>query len=329
MGILGRVGFGTLAVLVAAAFVVAALGLGVFVEIPFELAFGWVKYLGRVVPRLNPDLAVIATAAACLLVVTLGGHAFLRWLYAATGPGPEPRRWPWKWTLLLVGLVVLMFVSGIAVTGMAHQTGWLLRSPEPLFEGGIRKAASRARSANNMKQIGLAVHSYHDEKHHLPRSTFDGFGRPLHSWQTAILPYLEESATYQQIDMKRPWTHPDNTRPLGTQVGVFLNPSIPADTVNGYGVSHYAGNVRVVLSDTPRWLTHYTQGTSYTVLAGEVAANFRAWGDPLNARDPRLGMNHPHGFGGPNRPPQFLMLDGRVHTYDAAELARLAENGPE
>src|SRR5205085_4286528 len=120
--------------------------------------------------------------------------AFLRWLYAATGP--EPRRWPWRRTLLLVGLVVLMFVSGIAVTGMVHQTGWLVRSPEPLLTGGVREPAARSKSMNNLKQIGIAAHAMHDAVEHFPRSSFNPTGRPQHSWQTHLLPYAEQQQVF-------------------------------------------------------------------------------------------------------------------------------------
>jgi hypothetical protein len=317
------------AVVIVGGVFLMCMGLEVLLEVPFLLTFGWVRYLARVVPRLNPDPAAVATGVACLLGITLGGHAFLRWLYAATGPQEQRRRWPWKWTLKLVGLVVLMFVSGIAVTGIAHQTGWLIRSPEPLFESSFRGFVDRNNSSNNLKQIGLAAHAYNDVNHHLPQSTFDSLGRPQHSWQTAILPFMEEAALYQRIDQSKPWTHPDNAKPMGAVVHQFVNPNFPPDRVNWYGVSHYAGNVHIVLTDTPKTMLSFPQGTSNVILAGEVASNFRPWGDPLNARDPRLGTNHPHGFAGPNRPPQFLMLDGTVRTFDAKELAELLQKIPE
>src|SRR5207244_1324327 len=156
-------------------------------------------------------------------------------------PGPGPRRWPWRRTLLLVGLVVLMFVSGIAVTGMVHQTGWLVRSQEPLLHSG-RGATDRSRSQNNLKQVGIAAHAMHDAVEHFPRSSFDPTGRPLHSWQTHLLPYAEQHPLYQQIDLTKPWTHPANTAPLGTSISIFQNPTLPAGPVNGFAVSHYAGN---------------------------------------------------------------------------------------
>jgi hypothetical protein len=283
-----------------------------------------------VVPKLNPDPASVATAAACLLGVVCGGHAFLKWLYAATGPRPdpaaEPRRWPWKWTLMLVGLVVLMFASGIAVTGMAHQTGWLLRSPESL----IKNSSSLTRSGFHLRQITYAAFDHDDESGRLPRSRFDAQGRPLHSWQTELLPFMGEKAVYEQIDLTKPWTDPANTQAMSTAIFYYQNPYLPDNRVNGFAVSHYAANVRVVLTDEYKKATTFPQGRSNVIFVGEVSANFRAWGDPLNARDPRLGANHPHGFGGPNnRPAQFGMLDGSVRTFDPAALAELLGKVPE
>ena len=102
-----------------------------------------------------------------------------------------------------------------------------------------------------------------------------------------------------------------------------------ADQVNGFGASHYAGNVAVVLGD-PKTMQSFPAGAANTILAGEVSSGFRAWGDPLNARDPRHGISGgPHAFGAPRRAPQFVMLDGSVRTFDPQELAELMSKTPE
>jgi hypothetical protein len=251
----------------------------------------------------------------------IGSHCFLRWLAGGA--------WLWRRTFRCVGLIVVMFVAGIAMVGVAHQAAWLARSPEPLTTG--RYTGARMHSTNNLKQIGIAVHSRHDHltPPEVARSTFSDAGAPMHSWQTALLPYLEEEKLHKQIDFTKPWTHPVNAQSLGTRVRVYMNPSYREDDVNGFGASHYAGNVAVVLGDA-RTLKDFPAGTSNTILAGEVASKFRAWGDPLNARDVRLGASgHPEGFGGPRRPAQFVMLDGSVRTFDPKELAELVGRVPE
>jgi hypothetical protein len=181
-------------------------GLAFPFQMVHRLAVGWAYYLGRVAPDVRPDPWVVATAVVCLAGVAVGTHRFARWLYAATSD--EPRRWRRKWTALLVGLVVLTFAAGTAFTGIVHQTGWLIRSPEPLTKS--REPTLRIVSSNNLKQMGLAAHNYEEVETELPRSRFDPTGRPLHSWQTAALPYLEQEALYRRIDFSKPWTDPAN-----------------------------------------------------------------------------------------------------------------------
>ncbi|WP_157506827.1 DUF1559 domain-containing protein [Gemmata obscuriglobus] len=295
--------------------------MGSVLDIPATLAFGWVTYLRRVIPNVNPDPWAVGTAVASLAGVTVGSHYFLRWLAGGA--------WPWTRSLKCVTLVLLMFVAGIAMVGVTHQAAWLARSPEPLVSDG-RKMHARIISSNNLKQIGLAAHDNEDRAGTLPQSTFDAAGRPMHSWQTALLPWLEQDETYKRIDRTQPWTHPANAEPLGTPVKSFLNPAMPDDRVNGFGVSHYACNPAVVMGRAKK-LSDFQKGSENTILAGEVNAGFRAWGDPLNVRDPRAGTGGgPHAYGtAGKRPPQFLMLDGSVRAFDPKELAEFTDRPPE
>src|SRR5207244_3979443 len=61
-------------------------------------------------------------------------------------------------------------------------------------------AAARIRCANNMKQIGLAIHNYHDANNALPASRLG----PQHAtWFVLILPYVEQDALYRQWDLSK------------------------------------------------------------------------------------------------------------------------------
>jgi len=66
--------------------------------------------------------------------------------------------------------------------------------------------------ANSIRQLGLAMTSYmtqHDDQ--LPPAVLkDDQGRPLHSWITQILPYMEEKRLYEKIDLTKPWDDPAN-----------------------------------------------------------------------------------------------------------------------
>ena len=69
-----------------------------------------------------------------------------------------------------------------------------------------REAARRIQCSNNLKQIGIALHNYHDVYQSLPPAyTTDENGDPLHSWRVLILPYMEQAALYDAIRLDEPW----------------------------------------------------------------------------------------------------------------------------
>jgi prepilin-type N-terminal cleavage/methylation domain-containing protein len=69
-----------------------------------------------------------------------------------------------------------------------------------------REAASRTMCQNNLKQIGLALHSYHDRNHQFPPGYYDlatwpnDDQGPGWGWASFILPDLEQDALYRQIN---------------------------------------------------------------------------------------------------------------------------------
>jgi len=85
----------------------------------------------------------------------------------------------------------------------------------------VRAAAARTQCQNNLKQLALACHSYHDSRRELP------YGRRYDNWDTytwtqLILPYIEQAATYDNY-----WTlqsrplvtsYPGGNGPIGNDV---------------------------------------------------------------------------------------------------------------
>ncbi|HUG19619.1 MAG TPA: DUF1559 domain-containing protein [Planctomycetaceae bacterium] len=78
-----------------------------------------------------------------------------------------------------------------------------------------RVAAKRTQSKNNLKQIGLAMHNYHDAYQHLPPAVVIGpDGKTPHSWRVAILPYLDQQKLYEAYRMDEPWDSEHNKKLL-------------------------------------------------------------------------------------------------------------------
>jgi prepilin-type N-terminal cleavage/methylation domain-containing protein/prepilin-type processing-associated H-X9-DG protein len=69
----------------------------------------------------------------------------------------------------------------------------------------VRDAAARIRCANNLKQIGLALHGYHDANGTFPPNTWVVIAYPKSvrtNWSWHLLPYVEQDNLYRSIDMR-------------------------------------------------------------------------------------------------------------------------------
>jgi len=85
------------------------------------------------------------------------------------------------------------------------------RPPGPISRA--RDAARRTQSINNLKQIALALHCYHDVHKTFPAASYpDEHGRPRLSWRVAILPYVQQIGLYRQFHLDEPWDSQHNKR---------------------------------------------------------------------------------------------------------------------
>lgn len=304
------------------------------------LLFGWITFLGGVLPRVTLDRGSLVVAAVALVLFTFGAHFVGRKCYRRfVADRPDlPRKWPLRSTLAAVAGVFVLFTAGISLIGATHQVAWLAAADEPLTGKGTgngifwHRGAHIAVNRNIMKQIGLGLHNYHDVYGVFPAGgTFDEAGVAGHSWVSRTLNFLP----YQNpIDFDYPWRHPRNEPHFRKVLPAVINASFRTTEyrdAEGFGLSHFAANGRLLGPN--RWVKvdAITDGLENTIMIGEVNTGFRPWGDPVNWRDPAAGIGEtPTTFGGPpgTDGATFLMADGSVRTLsdetDAAVLGALA-----
>ena len=128
--------------------------------------------------------------------------------------------------LLIVGLLVLV-CGGCVVGGLIFGVG------------SIRESANRMKSANNLKQIGLAMYNYQDTNDELPGNSYTPDGKPLLSWRVHILPYIEQDNLYKRFNLDEPWDGPNNRLLLQSMPSVYVVPSTQGTTPAGF--THYRG----------------------------------------------------------------------------------------
>jgi len=231
--------------------------------------------------------------AACGQIITIPGGMPTGYAYA---PRPSSGGMGGGTVALIVilAVVVLMCPCGIALLLPAVQAA--------------REAARRTQSANNLKQIGLALHNYHDTYRQFPPAVVtDANGNPLYSGRVLLLPFIEQAPLYNQWDKSAAWDSPQNMALSQTVLKVFDDPSAP----NGH--SHYefvTGPGAMFEAGSPLDISDIRDGTSNTIAVVEMRTTNPSWAAPSSIDINQLSAGLPQGNhpGGNN----VLMADGSV-----------------
>jgi Protein of unknown function (DUF1559) len=120
--------------------------------------------------------------------------------------------------------------------------------------GKLKDAASRSQSANNLKQIGLALHNYHDTMNTLPSAAVvDKKGKPMLSWRVMILPYIEQDELYKEFKLDEPWDSDHNKKLIEKMPKTYALPN----KLSKPGETHY----RVPVGGGSMW--DWVQGSTF------------------------------------------------------------------
>jgi hypothetical protein len=104
----------------------------------------------------------------------------------------------------------------LALAAAAASVGW------STVCGQDNEAEQHRRSVNNLKQLALGMHRYHDKHKEFPTATYDDKdGKPLLSWRLALLPYLGHQDLYEQFKLEEPWDSAHNKKLLARIPDVF------------------------------------------------------------------------------------------------------------
>jgi hypothetical protein len=179
----------------------------------------------------------------------------------------------------------------------------------------VQEAAAASQSANNLKQIGIAMHNYADTTGSMPpAAACDKTGKPLLSWRVLILPYVEEGELFKEFKLDEPWDSDHNKKLLARMPKVYAIPGVtkPGETNTHYRV--FVGNgAGFDWIRGGRFPNDYSDGTSNTLLC-VTAATAVPWTKPDELEfDPQKDMTKLVG-NVVNGRMQFLLFDGSVRV---------------
>jgi prepilin-type N-terminal cleavage/methylation domain-containing protein len=214
-----------------------------------------------------------------------------------------------------------------------------------------RAAARRTTCANNLRQIGIALTAYHTARKQYPVGCVEwrpagGSERQL-AWSAFLLPFLDEQATYDRLDLSQAFDSATNAQAAAVLIPVFLCPSSTriSPLVNGRGACDYGGvfGERItspnqppkgtMLIDTVVTVRQIRDGTAKTLIVAEDSRSpDQQWINGRNIFDQAYAINaappiendirSEHGAGA-----HGAMADSSVHflveTLDARVLAAL------
>lgn len=166
----------------------------------------------------------------------------------------------------LVELLVVIAIIGILVALLL-----------PAVQA-AREAGRRSDCTNKLKQLGLAMHNYHDVFKTMPYSAnWQGGGGPEHVMNELILPFLEQQSLWQQIRWDKHVYQDENRTLFARKQLTWLQ--CPSDPYAANLGTKWGGEFDTW--ETPAQ-TNPSSGTSYAPCAGPIRGDGQNWDCPQN-----------------------------------------------
>jgi prepilin-type N-terminal cleavage/methylation domain-containing protein/prepilin-type processing-associated H-X9-DG protein len=126
----------------------------------------------------------------------------------------------------------------------------------------VREAAARMKCTNNLKQFGLAVHNYHDQRGYIPYSVTYGDGAPGplsgRGWTMEVLPFVEQDALYQRFEPSRTVQYDSTPNGLkGTNIAPLMASNLSVFVCPSDGRSQRQTTNAAQMSGTTTTVTNY------------------------------------------------------------------------
>ena len=160
----------------------------------------------------------------------------------------------------------------------------------------LREAPRRTQCKNNLKQIGLAMHNYHDVHGSFPAAAL---GSPPVSWRISLLPYLEHAAVAEQYDRNQMWDSTQNVALQKYRIWPYECPSRPSqyDSLGRFLTSYVVPTSHGAIFDSASGppISEIKDGTSNTLLALEACGTEIIWTDPrdVDGSNAEISVNGP------------------------------------